>query len=114
MRNCKCLHDKAAAAAGITQGAAAIFSIASDFVGKQQDLAFSAPECGKRPFFIGKKRNEWETCAAKYRQTQNQFKGMTNTPPATGAMSFISKYKTPLIIGGGLLAAYFIFKPKLK
>lgn len=82
-------------------------SAAGNAFARQKELEWSAPDCGKRPFFIGKRRNEWEQCAAqKDLQKANAF----NLPPAMeGANSFVQKNKTPLIIGGVVLVAGAIF-----
>lgn len=82
-------------------------SAAGNAFARQKELEWSAPECGKRPFFIGKRRNEWEQCAAlKAEQKTNAF----NLPPdMPGANDFVQKNKTPLIIGGVVLVAGVIF-----
>lgn len=82
-------------------------SAAGNAFARQKELEYSAPECGKRPFFIGKRRNEWELCAAKKaEQKANAF----NLPPAMqGANSLVKEIKTPLIIGGVVLVAGAIF-----
>lgn len=101
------------AAAAIKVGAAlkpmlpGATSAAGNTFARQKELEWSAPDCGKRPFFIGKRRNEWEKCAAlKAEQKANAF----NLPMAMlPGNSFVQKNKTPLIIGGVVLIAGAIF-----
>jgi LPXTG-motif cell wall-anchored protein len=107
-----------AAAAAKLKGAAAVIkpmlpgatSAAGNAFARQKDLEWSAPDCGKRPFFIGKRLNEWEQCAARQKNI------LSTIPPAQpGSQSFVQKNKTPLIIGGVVLAAgvvYFLTKRK--
>ncbi len=84
-------------------------SAAGNAFARQKQLEWSAPDCGKRPFFIGKRRNEWEQCAAKQ-------KAAFNLPPAPpGSQSFAQKNKMPLIIGGIVVTAgivYFLTRKK--
>lgn len=101
------------AAAAIKVGAAlkpmlpGATSAAGNAFSRQKELEWSAPDCGKRPFFIGKRRNDWEKCAAlKAEQKANVF----NFPPEMqGANSFVQKNKTPIIIAGVVLVAGAIF-----
>ena len=65
------------------------------------------PECGEKPFWIGKRRNAYNACVANAKQRQN-FK----TP--TGAQTGSNK-NLPLIIAigaGVLIGGYLIFKKK--
>lgn len=85
-------------------------SAAGNMFQRQKELEWSAPDCGKRPFFIGKRRNEWEQCAAQQKNIMGTIPG-----EQPGSQSFAQKNRMPLIIGGVVLAAgvvYLITKRK--
>lgn len=85
-------------------------SAAGNAFARQKELEWSAPSCGKRPFFIGKRRNEWEQCAALQKNVLGTIPG-----EQPGSRSFMQKNATPLIIGGLVLTAgavYFLTKRK--
>ena len=71
--------------------------------------------CGKRPFWKGKRRNAWEDCVALTSTIMPGNNGGTNFAPGEtaeeqGNETFFQKYKTPLIIGGALAAGVLIYK----
>jgi hypothetical protein len=128
MKPCFNCEDRQMAAAGAViaataaklKGAAAIIkpmlpgatSAAGNAFARQKELEWSAPDCGKRPFFIGKRRNEWEQCAAKQKNILGTIPG-----EQPGSQSFVQKNRMPLIIGGVVLTAgivYFITRKKSK
>ena len=110
--NCNCetyLGNPAAAAGGI----GSIFSGVGNFITNSQELAWSAPECGKRPFFIGPARDTWNECAAKF--AARQMPGTDgNTNVNNTLTSFWQKNKTPILIGAGVLAAFLIYQSQKK
>jgi hypothetical protein len=71
------------------------------------------PQCGKRPFFTGKRRDAYDACVATQplppspNGRENNF---FNPPSANGEETFFKKYKTPMLIGGGLILAFTIYK----
>lgn len=71
--------------------------------GMRQDK-WSQPDCGKKPFFIGKRRREWEACATMKRNEQSAIM------PKKG--SFAEKNKTLLIVGGAAVLLILILKAK--
>lgn len=75
---------------------------------RHNEEKWSAPECGKRPFFIGRRRNEWEKCRAQSMQ-RTQMNQMPVAAPVR-KQNFFAQNKTPLLIGGGVLAAVLIYK----
>jgi hypothetical protein len=109
--DCNCYLGNPAAAAG---GIGAIFSGVGNFISNSQELAWSAPECGKRPFFIGPARDTWNECAAKF--AARQMPGGTGTTPNVNdtLSSFWQKNKTPILIGAGVLAALIIYQTTKK
>jgi hypothetical protein len=73
------------------------------------------PQCGKRPFFTGKRRDAYDACVAT--QPLPPIKSETggtdnffNTPSENGEETFFQKYKTPMLIGGGLILAFTLYK----
>jgi hypothetical protein len=84
------------------------------------------PQCGKRPFFTGKRRDAYDACVAiQPPPINNSGTGNTsgtdntsgtggtdnfNPPSADGLKEFFKKYKTPMLIGGGLILAFTIYK----
>lgn len=113
MRNDKYLSkiDPATIAKGVTF----VSGVASPLIGQQQQQAWSAPDCGKRPFFIGARRNDWEKCRAQEEQRQSSgFQTTTGTTP-TGEENFFQKNKNilvPAAIAAGALIAYSLFKKR--
>lgn len=92
-------------------------SAAGNAFARQKELEWSAPECGKRPFFIGKRRNEWEQCAALKAEQKGTYdfdKPKDTDKPSV--LNFIKENKTPLIIGGVVLVggAIFLLRKKRK
>jgi hypothetical protein len=71
------------------------------------------PQCGKRPFFTGKRRDAYDACVATQplppspNGRENNF---FNPPSENGEQTFFQKYKTPMLIGGGLILAITIYK----
>ena len=111
--NCNCetyLGNPAAAAGGI----GTIFSGVGNFITNSQELAWSAPECGKRPFFIGPARDTWNECAAKFAARQMPGTDGNNTNVNNTLTSFWQKNKTPILIGAGVLAAFLIYQSQKK
>jgi hypothetical protein len=113
MKPCYKCNDRQLAAAGAAVAVAskaipgAISAVGNAFA-NQKELQWIEPDCGSRPFFIGKRRNEWEQCVAKAQQQRQQFGIMPGTETATGK-SFLSKNKTPLLIGGAIIAGLILF-----
>lgn len=108
--NCETYLGNPAAAAG---GVGAIFSGVGNFITNSQELAWSAPECGKRPFFIGASRDTWNECAAKF--AARQMPGTDgDTNDNNQLTSFWQKNKTPILIGAGVLAAFLIYQTTKK
>ena len=70
--------------------------------------------CGKRPFFTGKRRNAWNDCVSLTNNVLPGYGGTNFAPgeilPVEGEETFLEKYKTPLIIGGALAAGILIYK----
>lgn len=79
--------------------------LVGDVFGKHQEQKWSAPECGKRPFFVGRRRNEWEQCRAQSASPQIS-PGGGGAQPKT---NFFEQNKTPLLIGGAVLGGIVIF-----
>jgi hypothetical protein len=127
MKNCNCtnLAGWQEAAATVVPGATQIFTNILDEHNAIRDLY---PECGTRPFFVGRRRREYEECISQYPPRTpgaggqapgagGQAPGRQGTRPGATEtreepINFLQKYQTPLLIGGGLLAAYLIFRPK--
>jgi hypothetical protein len=106
--NCNCetyLGNPAAAAGGI----GTIFSGVGNFITNSQELAWSAPECGKRPFFIGTARDTWNECAAKFAARQMPGTDENNTNENNQFSLFWQKNKTPILIGGAALIGLIIY-----
>lgn len=108
----------------------AAVSSAANILGGLNTNKFDYPECGKRPLFTGKRRNAYDQCVAALIQSgraaapEQMPSAMPNfvTPGAqiqapqvatrtAAPMNFLTKYKTPLLIGGAAIAAILIFKP---
>lgn len=78
------------------------------------------PQCGKRPFFTGKRRDEYDACVAS--QPPAPYNSGAGVSPGTGGwrenagnaqgslMEWAKKNQTPLLIGGGLLLTALILK----
>ena len=113
MKPCYNCKDRQLAAAGAAIAIAAkkalpgVISATGNAFAQQKELEWSAPECGKRPFFIGRRRNEWEQCQALAKQRQTQF--IPAAGSTTESKSFIAKNKTPLLIGGAVIGGLILF-----
>jgi hypothetical protein len=90
------------------------------------------PFCGKRPFFVGKERKAWDLCVENLPDEIEVQERVPNAPPQNntqifkpkatngtqtvilpsenGEQTFFQKYKTPILIGGGLILAFTIYK----
>lgn len=70
------------------------------------------PQCGKRPFFTGKRRDAYDACVATQPAPSPNGRGNNffNPPSDNGEETFFQKYKTPMLIGGGLILAVTIYK----
>lgn len=85
-------------------------SAASNAFQNQGNEQWSAPQCGKRPFFIGRRRNEWEQCKAIAMQQQQTApsEGPQGPQPST-AGNFIANNKNALLIGGAVVGGLILF-----
>jgi len=90
----------------------------SGAINKQKELNIYK-DCGKRPFFIGNRRNEWDKCAKPFQEAAaaKEAEDNKNMPGATlsPAISFFQENTTPVLIGGAILGSiiiYSIFKNK--
>lgn len=70
------------------------------------------PQCGKRPFWTGKRRDAYDACVATQPLPNTNGRGdnFFNPPSDNGEQTFLQKYKTPMLIGGGLILAVTIYK----
>lgn len=70
------------------------------------------PQCGKRPFFTGKRRDDYDACVSTQPAPSPNGRGNNffNPPGENGEQTFFQKYKTPMLIGGGLILAITIYK----
>lgn len=69
------------------------------------------PQCGKRPFWTGKRRDAYDACVATQPLPNTNGRGDNFfNPGENGEQSFFQKYKTPMLIGGGLILAVTIYK----
>ena len=70
--------------------------------------------CGKRPFWTGKRRKAWDDCVSLTSTIVPGYGGTNFAPgdtvPPEEDQTFLQKYKTPLIIGGALAAGILIYK----
>jgi hypothetical protein len=95
--------------AAIAKATQFVSGVASPFVQQQQEQQWAFPDCGKRPFFIGRRRNEWNECAARERAKGGAPIPAANITPGTTEENFFQKNKTALLIGGGVVAAAAVF-----
>lgn len=109
MNNCNCnaLNDGGGWGQVAQQAAQISLPIVGAFVGQQQQQQWSAPECGKRPFFIGRRRNEWEACRAQSLQKQQQAAQTKQI-----GQSWIQRNKETLLIAGVGIAAFLLIRKR--
>lgn len=92
----------------LIQGAINIGSGIIGNIGQPDEIKWSYPECGKRPFFIGRRRNEWQECV----KNQKRLSAKNPVFLRNKEENFFSKNKSWLLPVGIGAAIFVIYKMK--
>ena len=94
--------------AGIVQGAGSVLNK----IGQPEEIKFMYPQCGKRPFFPGQRRKDYEACVMREVQ-KDRSAAIKSAGSRPTEENFLQKYKTPMLVGAGVLTLIILKRKNL-